>query len=130
MMEQEPLNGRILFKATAAKRYIDFQLVSCARKDYRHVYIPRTYIVQMRRDDMVIVDMIRTLVFLIKTEEINALNISIHWPDKDGQPITDSYESVYIPYDEFMDFYWASREGGPTVWIARYGLHQTAEVCV
>lgn len=117
-MEQEFSNDRILFKATAAERYIDVQLTSRTRKDYRHVYIPRTYIVQLMRDDMVIVDRIHTLVFLYKTKEINAINIIIHWPDRDGRPMTDRCESVYIPYDAFMDFYRASREGGPTVWRA------------
>lgn len=116
-MEQELPNDRILFKATAAERYIDFQLISRARRDYRHVYVPRTYIAQTRRDDLVIVDMIDTLVILINSKNIHALNIAIYWPDKDGRPMSDTGESVYVPYDAFMDFYWESRQPcGPAVW--------------
>ena len=116
-MEQEFLNNRIMLKATAAERYIDFQLISRARRDYRHVYVPCTYIAQMRRDDMVIVDMIDTLVILINSKNIHTLNIAIYWPDKDGRPMSDNGEYVHVPYDAFMDFYWASRQpGSPAVW--------------
>lgn len=116
-MGQEFLNDRILLKATAAERYIDFQFISRARRDYRHVYIPRTYLMQTRRDNTVIVDRIDTVVILCNMKDIHMLCIVIRWSDKDGRPMRDEYESVYVPYEAFMDFYWKSfQPGGPAVW--------------
>lgn len=116
-MEQELPNDRILFKATAAERYIDFQFISLARRDYRHVYIPRTYLMQTRSNNTVIVDMIDTVVILCNMKDVHVLGIVIRWPDEDGRPMRDEYESVYVPYEAFMDFYWKSfQSGGPVVW--------------
>lgn len=113
------MSGRILFKATAAERHIDFQLTSLKNRKYRHVYIPRTSIIQLEHEDMVLVDRIHTLAVLIKLKRINALHVIIYWPDEHEQPLTGNSESVYVPYSLFMDFYRESMQlGGPVVWKA------------
>lgn len=113
------MRSRILFKAAAAERYIDFRLISRTCREHRHICVPRSSIVRLIQEDMVLDNRIHTLIALVKLERLDALNIIIYWPDAHGRPSEAGCDSIYIPYRSFMDFYGKSMQpDGPLVWRA------------